>query len=31
MAPQVILEATHEEALTFCDLDDLKAHAAHAK
>jgi uncharacterized protein len=28
MAPQVVLEATHEEALTFCDLDDLKTHAA---
>ena len=26
-APQVVLEATHEEALAFVDLDDLKAHA----
>jgi uncharacterized protein (DUF2237 family) len=27
MAPEVILAATHEEALSYCDLDDLKAHA----
>ncbi len=26
-APKVILAATHEEALTFCDLEDLQAHA----
>jgi len=26
-APQVILAATHEAALAFCDLEDLKAHA----
>jgi uncharacterized protein (DUF2237 family) len=26
-APKVILAATHEEALTFCDLEDLEAHA----
>jgi uncharacterized protein (DUF2237 family) len=28
MAPEVVLEATHEEALTFCDLKDLKVYAA---
>ena len=28
MAPKVVLAATHEEALQFCDLEDLKAHAA---
>ena len=27
MAPQVVLEATHEAALTVVSLDDLKAHA----
>ena len=27
MAPQVVLEATHEAALTVVGLDDLKAHA----
>ncbi|MFD0892507.1 DUF2237 domain-containing protein [Luteolibacter ambystomatis] len=26
-APQVVLEATHESALEFADLDDLKRHA----
>jgi uncharacterized protein len=26
-APQVVLAATHEEALAYCDLEDLKAHA----
>jgi uncharacterized protein (DUF2237 family) len=26
-APKVILAATHEGALAYCDLDDLKAHA----
>ena len=26
-APHVVLAATHEEALTFCDLEDLQAHA----
>ena len=26
-APKVILAATHEGALAFCDLEDLKAHA----
>ena len=26
-APNVILAATHEEALDFCDLEDLQAHA----
>jgi uncharacterized protein (DUF2237 family) len=26
-APKVILAATHEEALAFCDLEDLRAHA----
>jgi uncharacterized protein (DUF2237 family) len=26
-APRVILAATHEGALAFCDLEDLKAHA----
>jgi len=26
-APKVILSATHEAALAFCDLEDLKAHA----
>jgi uncharacterized protein (DUF2237 family) len=26
-APKVILAATHEAALAFCDLEDLKAHA----
>ena len=30
-APKVILAATHEGALAFCDLEDLKAHAADAK
>jgi uncharacterized protein (DUF2237 family) len=29
-APKVILAATHEGALAFCDLDDLKAHAVDA-
>jgi uncharacterized protein (DUF2237 family) len=29
-APKVILAATHEGALAFCDLEDLKAHAADA-
>jgi uncharacterized protein (DUF2237 family) len=27
-APKVVLAATHEGALAFCDLDDLRAHAA---
>ncbi|MGC4015051.1 MAG: DUF2237 domain-containing protein [Luteolibacter sp.] len=27
-APQVVLEATHESALEFADLEDLKKHAA---
>ena len=27
-APQVALRATHEGALRYCDLDDLKQHAA---
>lgn len=27
MAPEVVLEATHESALEFIDLDDLRAHA----
>lgn len=27
-APRVLLRATHEGALAFCDLADLKAHAA---
>lgn len=27
VAPPVVLEATHERALTVVDLDDLKAHA----
>jgi len=27
-APQVVLEATHESALEFADLSDLKKHAA---
>ena len=26
-APQVVLAATHEGALQYCELDDLKAHA----
>jgi len=26
-APKVILAATHEEALAYCDLEDLRAHA----
>ncbi len=26
-APKVVLAATHEEALTFCGLEDLQAHA----
>jgi uncharacterized protein (DUF2237 family) len=26
----VILAATHEEALSYCDLEDLKAHAVDA-
>lgn len=30
MAPPVILEATHESALEFLDLVDLRAHAHHA-
>jgi uncharacterized protein (DUF2237 family) len=30
-APKVILAATHEGALAFCDLEDLKAHAVDAK
>jgi uncharacterized protein (DUF2237 family) len=29
-APKVILAATHEGALAFCDLEDLKAHAVDA-
>lgn len=29
-APKVILAATHEGALAFCDLEDLKAHALDA-
>jgi len=29
-APQVVLAATHEGALAFCDLDDLKSHAVDA-
>lgn len=28
VAPPVVLEATHEKALTVADLEDLKAHAA---
>jgi uncharacterized protein (DUF2237 family) len=28
VAPPVVLEATHENALTVVQLDDLKAHAA---
>ena len=27
MAPQVVLEATHEATLAYCKLEDLKAHA----
>lgn len=27
MAPRVVLRATHEAALTFCSLADLKSHA----
>ena len=27
-APRVVLQATHEGALAFCALEDLKAHAA---
>jgi uncharacterized protein (DUF2237 family) len=27
-APEVVLEATHQSALEFVDLDDLRAHAA---
>lgn len=30
MAPPVVLEATHESALEFLDLVDLRAHAYHA-
>ena len=30
MAPPVVLEATHESALEFLDLSDLRAHAYHA-
>ena len=26
-APQVVLEATHAEALNYCELEDLQAHA----
>jgi uncharacterized protein (DUF2237 family) len=26
-APEVILSATHEAALAYCELEDLKAHA----
>jgi uncharacterized protein (DUF2237 family) len=26
-APEVVLAATHEEALAYCELEDLKAHA----
>jgi hypothetical protein len=26
-APQVVLSATHEEALAYCELEDLQAHA----
>ena len=26
-APQVVLSATHEAALAYCDLEDLKTHA----
>lgn len=29
-APQVVLEATHFSALEFCELEDLRAHAAEA-
>ena len=29
-APKVVLGATHEAALAFCDLEDLKAHAVDA-
>ena len=29
-APPVVLEATHESALEFVDLADLRAHASHA-
>ncbi|HTH98349.1 MAG TPA: DUF2237 domain-containing protein [Stellaceae bacterium] len=30
-APQVVLRATHEGALAYCSLKDLKAHAADAQ
>ena len=30
MAPQVVLEATHEGALRYCRLEDLRRHAAEA-
>jgi uncharacterized protein (DUF2237 family) len=30
MAPQVVLEATHEAALEFASIEDLKMHAAEA-
>lgn len=29
-APKVVLAATHEAALAYCDLEDLKAHAIDA-
>jgi len=30
VAPQVVLEATHFSALEFCEIEDLRAHAAEA-
>lgn len=29
-APMIVLAATHQGALAYCDLEDLKRHAAHA-